>query len=273
MLVSLGVVATLLGVVGGRACGFTLGDPSRDLSRDSRDLDGPVAVDPMAPLTPPIERPREQPTLAEEIALAPLPSAALAEKKAGAQPSRPDPPVREPRQPRNVEAGARTALVDDAADAGVPSQPPATTPTTTATTTTASFASAADQPPALPSAPLVVTYRDELSWLKLVQMRVFVDGKRVIDDSPTDANRPPRGERTLLSTRVFPGHHQVRIEASYVGESSGIFNYMEAVKVRMREMTVLEVDPSKGARVIAHAFDRGALEPWEKRPGLKFTVE
>ena len=116
------------------------------------------------------------------------------------------------------------------------------------------------------SLPLSIAYRDELSWLKLVELRVFIDDKRVLDEKQPQAKR----ERTLLQTRVSAGEHQVLVEAAYVGES-GIFGYMDAYRIKLRQMVT--VDAAKDARVLAHAFDRGALQAWEKRPALKLSVQ
>lgn len=251
---SMAFVAVMMGLLAGRSC---YRPKPRVTQTPAPVVDQPIAIDPHAPLTPPID------VVATVDAGEALPLVAIAPRddaRKKLSPPRGDPrddvpPVRDPPPPPPVivDAGWPVVVVADAGVTAKSTPPPAPIVDT------------------LPSAPLVVMYRDELSWLKLVEMRVFLNGKRVVDDKPTDANRPTRGERKLFETRVFPGHHQVRIETTYVGEDSGIFDYMSSVRVRMREMIVVEVDATKGAQVSAEAFDRGALEPWEQRPGLKLT--
>jgi hypothetical protein len=255
---SMAFVAVMLGLLAGRSCDAP--KPRAPLaSAPAPVVERPAAIDPHAPLT------HIEPAVVDAGESLPLVAIAAprVDPREKARPPRgnprddtahvvddPEPPT--PPPPVIVDAGTPSMVVD-AGVARVASTP------------------AERAPDALPSAPLVVMYRDELTWLKIVEMRVFLNGKRVVDDKPSDGNRPARGERKLFETRVFPGHHQVRIETTYVGEDSGIFAYMNDVRVRMREMIVVEVDATKGARVLAHAFDRGALEPWEKRPGLKLT--
>jgi hypothetical protein len=259
---SMAFVAVMMGLLVGRACHAPKPRPVVAAPVTPAPT-APIAIDPHAPLAPPVAF--EDAGVASDA----LPIVALAPRDAMPR-ARPAPRA----APRViVDAGApRTSVVDPVVD---PVVAPVVDAGSAPAATSAASASAvrpelaAD---AMPSAPLVIMYRDDLSWLKLIELRVFLNGKRVIDDKPTDANRPARGERKLFETRLFPGHHQVRIETTYMGEDSGIFDYMSAVRVRMREMIVVEVDATHGATVQAHAFDRGALEPWEKRPGLKLSA-
>lgn len=258
---SLSFAAVMTGLLAGRAC------DARKPSAPTADVPPLLhAVDPHAPLTPAnvVDAPVGARDAIPLVAIA-APAARPARNERTARPPRGDPHDVVP-PARDIEPPALPA-----APAAAAASPPATSVVVDAGVANADATRRDRAPDALPSAPLVVTYRDELTWLKLVEMRVFLNGKRVVDDKPTDANRPARGERKLFETRVFPGHHQVRVETVYTGEDSGIFNYMSSVRVRMREMIVVEVDASNGAQVTAHAFDRGALEPWEKRPSLKLT--
>ncbi len=127
-------------------------------------------------------------------------------------------------------------------------------------------------PEPLPSAPLTVRYTDEVSaWLKLIQVRVFVDGKRV-----TDANDQTgidaRKARVFYEGTVFPGTHQVRVETLYVGKANGLFSYMEGIHIKVRGMTLVHPAEGKPAHVDAVAYDKGALQQFENRAGLRITV-
>jgi hypothetical protein len=123
----------------------------------------------------------------------------------------------------------------------------------------------------VPRAPLVVTFEDGLSsWLRLVALEIHVDGKRVFaEKSEAGLDRSRRAR--LYEGKLFPGHHQVRVEAQYVG-NGGLFSYMDAYRVKLREVIVLEVRKGGSTLVNVTTFDRGALEAWEKRAGMRLSA-
>lgn len=126
---------------------------------------------------------------------------------------------------------------------------------------------------ALPSAPLTVTYTDGVSaWLLLTQVRVFIDGKRVTDEHSATMIDATKG-KTFYEGKLFPGTHQVRVETIYVGKPNGVFGYMEAYHPKLRAMVVVEVAEGKTARVDASAYDKGAMEQWENRWGVKIVAK
>jgi hypothetical protein len=129
------------------------------------------------------------------------------------------------------------------------------------------------KPEAMPSAPLTVAYTDGVStWLKLTQVRVFVDGKRVADandDKGIDAAKA----RNFYEGALFPGTHQVRVETLYIGKPNGVFGYMEGIKIKLRKMTLVEAKDGKTAHVDAVAYDKGALQEFATRADMKLTVQ
>jgi hypothetical protein len=128
------------------------------------------------------------------------------------------------------------------------------------------------KPDAMPTAPVTVTFTDQLSaWLRLTQLRVFVDGKRVTDQH-NEAGIAATAATTVWSGSLFPGAHQIRVETVYFGKSNGLFSYMEGYRFRVPAMEVVQLVDGKSTRVDAVAFDKGALQQWENRPGMRMTV-
>jgi hypothetical protein len=119
---------------------------------------------------------------------------------------------------------------------------------------------------ALPRSSVSIAFTDQLSsWLKRTSLDLYVDGKRVFSAQGDE----PLEQRRDLS--LFPGTHQVRVEATYVGKG-GLFSYMEAYRFKLREMLVVDVEDGKAKRIVATTFDRGPMEPWEKRPAMKLEA-
>ena len=128
------------------------------------------------------------------------------------------------------------------------------------------------EPEAMPSAPITIAYTDQLaSLLKLTQVRVFVDGKRVAEEK-NDNGIDLTKTKQLYAGDVFPGTHQVRVESVYFGKSNGLFSYMEGYRFRVPQMAVVVIPAGKHLKVDAIAYDKGALERWEKRPAMKLDV-
>jgi hypothetical protein len=177
-----------------------------------------------------------------------------------AETPKPEKPKEEPKpkEPEVHDAGTVVAAVVDAGTA-----PPAAT----------KIARVDMQPDAMPSDPITIAYTDQLStWLKLTQVRVFVDGKRVADEHNVNGIDLTKS-RVLYSGGVFPGAHQVRVESVYFGKGNGVFSYMEGYRFRVPQMTVVQVPDGKKLRVDAVAYDKGALEQWENRPAMKLDVK
>lgn len=162
-------------------------------------------------------------------------------------------------------AASAPALVD----AGPPREPaaPDAGPPLDAGTAVAAHRPLTGEPDALPRSALTVTFEDQLAtWLKLTALEVTIDGKRVVhDESEGGLDRKKRAR--IHEAKLFPGHHQVRVEASYVGQG-GLFSYMEAYRFRLKDVVVVEVKEGAAAVVDATAIDRGVMEAWEKRPAL-----
>lgn len=175
------------------------------------------------------------------------------------EPSNPASPAdEEPEGPAEPAAIADAGTLPVAADAG----PPALVAPAAVVTRPPS-----GDPDALPRSPVAVTFEDQLSsWLKLTALEVIIDGKRVVNEK-SDAGLERQTRTTLHEAKLFPGHHQVRVEASYVGQG-GVFAYMDAYRVRLKDSLIVEVAEGASAVVNATAVDRGALEPWETRPVL-----
>jgi hypothetical protein len=171
-------------------------------------------------------------------------------------------------------ARAETPKPEKPKEAPKPEVHDAGTPVVDAGTAAPAKAARVDmQPDAMPSDPITVAYTDQLStWLKLTQVRVFIDGKRV-DDEHNDNGIDLTKARVLYSGGIFPGTHQVRVESVYIGKGNGLFSYMEGYRFRVPQMTVVQIPEGKKLRVDAVAYDKGALEQWENRPAMKLDVK
>lgn len=168
-----------------------------------------------------------------------------------------------------LDAGTAAPVAPVVVDAGPPPAPaaPDAGPPLDAGTAVAALRPPTGDPEALPRSPLTVTFEDQLAtWLKLTALEVTIDGKRVVhDESEGGLDRKKRAR--IHEAKLFPGHHQVRVEASYVGQG-GLFSYMEAYRFRLKDVVVVEVKEGAATVVDATAIDRGVMEAWEKRPAL-----
>jgi hypothetical protein len=107
--------------------------------------------------------------------------------------------------------------------------------------------------------------------LRLVQLDIYVDGKRVVQQKNAEGLKI-EGAALMHHGSLFPGTHQVRVELVYTGKP-GLFSYMEAYKFKLRPMTLVNVSADKPVRVKAVAYDRGAQYEFESRPDLKYIIE
>ncbi|HET8733394.1 MAG TPA: hypothetical protein VFM45_06430, partial [Anaeromyxobacteraceae bacterium] len=124
---------------------------------------------------------------------------------------------------------------------------------------------AAARPAAASDASLVFAHGpDQREWLTLRAIEVKVDGVPIPVASP-DAKGDPTQARAVTRGPLAAGSHRLDVKAGFTG-ASDVFTYVDDVRVTMRGVLQLDVQPGDVVEVHSRVVRQdGVTVKWEDR--------
>ncbi|MFB6264566.1 MAG: hypothetical protein ABEL76_13220 [Bradymonadaceae bacterium] len=120
-----------------------------------------------------------------------------------------------------------------------------------------------------------IIHDDDLgATFKLQRAMYSLDGSRVYNESDATGSLAKKKEIEVYNGDITTGGHNVSILLEYQGGGFGIFNYMQAYKVRIRSSCQFEAKAGKETILRVHAYNKGgAFANVENEPGIRCEIK